>query len=146
MVEIAQKSHGASSEFNSVFSLENVDQWKSIRTSAIQSRSCPMWFLGFFNHGKGAPRQEISKWSMVCSTFLRSRWSIVRSELLAKGGTSKRDCHCTFTESQLDVIRWIHELYKWPSYSYSQKETYSRKYSLHTVMILFINSVWCRWF
>jgi hypothetical protein len=27
----------------------------------IQFRSCPMQFLGFSNHEKGAPRQEISK-------------------------------------------------------------------------------------
>jgi hypothetical protein len=70
--------------------LENVDQWNLIKISAIQSRSCPMWFLGFSNHEKGALRQEISKWSMVCSTFLRSGWSIVRSALLSKGGTLKK--------------------------------------------------------
>jgi hypothetical protein len=50
----------------------------------------PMWFLGFSNHEKGVLRQEISKWSMVCSTFSRSRWSIVRSASLAKGGTLKK--------------------------------------------------------
>jgi hypothetical protein len=55
----------------------------------IQFRSCPMWFLGFSNHEKGAPRQEISKLLMVCNTFLRSGWSIVRSASLAKGGTSR---------------------------------------------------------
>jgi hypothetical protein len=61
-----------------------------IRTSAIQFRSRPMRFLGFSNHEKGAPRQEISKWSTVCSTFPRSGWSVVRSVSLAKGGTSKK--------------------------------------------------------
>jgi hypothetical protein len=49
-----------------------------------------MQFLGFSNHEKGAPRQEISKWSTVYSTFLRSGWSIVRSASLAKGGTLKK--------------------------------------------------------
>jgi hypothetical protein len=49
--------------------LGKVDQWNPIRTSAIQFRSRPMRFLGFSNHEKGAPRQEISKWSTVCSTF-----------------------------------------------------------------------------
>jgi hypothetical protein len=49
-----------------------------------------MRFLGFSNHEKGAPRQEISKWSTVCNTFLRSGWSVVRSASLAKGGTSKK--------------------------------------------------------
>jgi hypothetical protein len=39
MVGKAQKSHGARSELNSVFGLENVDRWNPIRTSAIQSRS-----------------------------------------------------------------------------------------------------------
>jgi hypothetical protein len=53
-------------------------------------RSCLMQFLGFYNHEKGATRQKIWKWSTVCSTFLRSGWSVVRSALLAKGGTSKK--------------------------------------------------------
>jgi hypothetical protein len=56
----------------------------------IQSRSCSMRFLGFSNHEKGAPRQEISKWSTVCSTFSRSGRSVVKSASLAKGGTSKK--------------------------------------------------------
>jgi hypothetical protein len=49
-----------------------------------------MRFLGSFNHEKGAPRQEISKWSKVCNTFSRSGWSVVRRALLAKRGTSKK--------------------------------------------------------
>jgi hypothetical protein len=61
MVGKAQKSHGARSELNSVFGLEKVNRWNPIRTSAIQSRSCPMRFLGFSSHEKGAPRHEISK-------------------------------------------------------------------------------------
>jgi hypothetical protein len=84
------KSHGARSEFNSVFGLEKVDGWNPIRTSAIQSRSRPMRFLGFSSHEKGAPKQEISKWSTVCSTFSRSGWSVVRSTSLAKVGASKK--------------------------------------------------------
>jgi hypothetical protein len=51
----------------------------------------PMRFLGFSNNEKGAPRQEISKWSTVCSTFPRSGWSVVRDASLAKEGTSKRE-------------------------------------------------------
>jgi mevalonate pyrophosphate decarboxylase len=73
MVGKAQKLHGARSELNSVFSLEKVDRWNVTRTSAIQSRSRPMRFLGFSNHEKGAPRQEISKRSTVCSTFFE-KW------------------------------------------------------------------------
>jgi hypothetical protein len=38
----------------------------------------------------GALRQEISKLSMVCSTFSRSRWSVIRSASLSKGDTSKK--------------------------------------------------------
>jgi hypothetical protein len=60
MVGKAQKSHRARSELNSVFGFEKVHQWNPIRTSAIQSRSRPMRFLGFSNHEKGALRQ-ISK-------------------------------------------------------------------------------------
>jgi hypothetical protein len=61
MVGKAQKSHGIASELNSVFGLKKVDRWNRIRTSAIQSRSCPMQFLGFYNNEKGAPRQKTPK-------------------------------------------------------------------------------------
>jgi hypothetical protein len=61
MVGKAQKSHGARSELNSVFGLGKVDQWNTIRTSAIQSRSCRVRLLSFSNHEKEALRQEISK-------------------------------------------------------------------------------------
>jgi hypothetical protein len=84
MVGKDQKSHGARPEFNSVFGLEKVDRWNPIRTSAIQSRSLAMRFLGFSNHEKGAPRQEISKRSTVCGTFSGSGWSVVRSASLSK--------------------------------------------------------------
>jgi hypothetical protein len=90
MVGRAQKSHGARSELNFVFGLQNVDRWNPIRTSAIQSRSRPMRFLGISNHEKGAQRQEISKWLTICSTFPRSGWSVVKSASPAKGGTSKK--------------------------------------------------------
>jgi hypothetical protein len=56
----------------------------------IKFRSHSMWFLGFSNHEKGAPRQDILKWTMVCSMFSRSGWSVVRNALLSKGGTSKK--------------------------------------------------------
>jgi hypothetical protein len=59
MIGKDQISHEARSELNPVFGLEKVDRWNSIRTSPIQSRSRPMRFLGFSNHEKGAPRQEI---------------------------------------------------------------------------------------
>jgi hypothetical protein len=86
----AQKSHGMRSELNSVFSSEKVDRWNPIRTFATQSRSRSMRFLGFSNHEKGAPRQEVSKRSTVCSMFPRSGWSVVRSASLTKEGTSKK--------------------------------------------------------
>jgi hypothetical protein len=73
-----------------LFGLEKVVQWNPIRTSVIQFRSHPMQVLGVSNHEKWAPRQEILKWSTVCSTFLRSGWSVVRSALLAKGGTLEK--------------------------------------------------------
>jgi hypothetical protein len=41
------KSLEIASELNSVFSLEKMDRWNPIRTSAIQSRSRPMRFLSF---------------------------------------------------------------------------------------------------
>jgi hypothetical protein len=90
MVGKGQKSHGARSELNSVFGLEKLDRWNPIRSSAIQSRSRPMRFLGFSNHENGAPRQEISKWSTVCSTFSRSGWSAVGSSSLANWSSSKK--------------------------------------------------------
>jgi hypothetical protein len=49
-----------------------------------------MLFLDFSNHEKGALRKDIPKWLMICSTFSRSGWSIVRSASLAKEGTSKK--------------------------------------------------------
>jgi hypothetical protein len=61
MVGKAEKSHVARSGLNYVFGLEKVGGWNPIRTSAIQSRSRRMRFLGFSNHEKGAPRREISK-------------------------------------------------------------------------------------
>jgi hypothetical protein len=70
--------------------LEKTNRWNSIKTSAIQSRSLPMRFLGFSNHGKGALRQEISKLSTVCNTFSRSGWRVETSASLSKGGSSKK--------------------------------------------------------
>jgi hypothetical protein len=61
MVGKAQKSHGSRSELNSVFGLEKVARWNPIRTLAIQSKSRSVRFLGFSNHEKGAPKQEISE-------------------------------------------------------------------------------------
>jgi hypothetical protein len=90
MVGKAQKSHGTRSELNSLFGLEKVDRWNPIRTSAVQSTSRTLRFLGFSNHEKEAPRQEISKWWTVRSTFSKYGWSVVRSASLAKGGTSKK--------------------------------------------------------
>jgi hypothetical protein len=125
-----QKSHGTTYESNSVFGLEKVDRWNPIKTSAIQSGSRPMRFLGFSNHEKGAPKQEISKWSTVCSTFSRRRWSVV-SASLAKGGTSK----------------------KRPSLHLHKDPTRSNKASLRTVQTALAklkerinsNSRWCIW-
>jgi hypothetical protein len=56
----------------------------------IQFRSRPMRLLGFSNHEKGAPGQEISKWSTVCGTFSRSGWSVIRRESLIKGDSSRK--------------------------------------------------------
>jgi hypothetical protein len=112
-----------------------VDWWNLIRTSAIQSRFRPMWFLGFFSHEKGVPRKEFLKWSMVCSMFPRSGWSVVRSQLLAKGGTFKETIlhfhkvptqsnkvsprisqtaliHCT----ELCVLDWFKIKFTWPNF------------------------------
>jgi hypothetical protein len=89
MIGKAQKLHGVRSELNSVFGLEKVDWWNPIRISAIQPKSRPLQFLSFSNHEKGVLRQEITMGSTVCSIFLRSRWSSIRSALLAKGGTLK---------------------------------------------------------
>jgi hypothetical protein len=56
----------------------------------IQFRSRRKWYLGFSNREKGVPRQEISKWSTVCSKFSKSGWSVVRSASFANGGASKK--------------------------------------------------------
>jgi hypothetical protein len=74
MVGRAQKSHGVRSELSSVFSFKKTDRWNPIRTSAMQSRFRSMRFLGFSNHETGTPRQEISKWSTVYSTYYIHFW------------------------------------------------------------------------
>jgi hypothetical protein len=56
----------------------------------FNSNLAPCDFWAFPTMKGGAPRQEISKRSTVCSTFSRSGWSVVRSASLAKGGTSKK--------------------------------------------------------
>jgi hypothetical protein len=91
LVEKAQKFHGTRSGLydrcsNGVPLIHFF--WAEHR---IQFRTCPMQILGFSNHEKGAPRQEILKWSTVCSTFLRSGWSVVRSASLAKGGIFEKE-------------------------------------------------------
>jgi hypothetical protein len=90
MVGRAQKSHGVRSELYGGCS-NGVPPINFFQAEhRIQFRSRPMRFLGFSNNGKWAPRQEISKWSTVCSTFSRSEWSTVRSASLTKGGTSEK--------------------------------------------------------
>jgi hypothetical protein len=90
MVGKAQKSHGPRSGLYGGCS-NGVPPIKFFQAEhRIQFRYRPMRLLGFSNHEKGALRQEISKWPTICSTFSRSGWSVVRSESLAKGGTSKK--------------------------------------------------------
>jgi hypothetical protein len=86
MVGKAQKSHGTRFELNSVFGLETWIGGTPLEHPPYSS----VRFLGFSNHEKGAPKQEISKWSTVCSTLPRSGWSVVRSTSLAKGSASKK--------------------------------------------------------
>jgi hypothetical protein len=90
MVRKAQKSHGARSRLYGGCSngVQPIHFFQA--EHRIQFRSCPIRFLGFSNHEKGAPRQEISKWLTVCSTFSRTGWSFVRSTSFAKGGTSNK--------------------------------------------------------
>jgi hypothetical protein len=119
MIGKAQKSHGARSGRLYGGRSNEVPPFHFFQTEyRIQFRSRLMRFLGFSNHEKEAPRQEISKRSTVCSKFSRSEWSIVRSASLAKGGTSKkRDRHHTSTKFRLGVISWVHELCKRPPYN-----------------------------
>jgi hypothetical protein len=89
MFREAQKSHEATSRLygGSSNGVTPIHFFKA--ENRIQFRSRPTRLLDFSNHEKGAPRQKISKWSTICSTFSRSGWSGVRSASLAKGGTSK---------------------------------------------------------
>jgi hypothetical protein len=91
MVGKAQKSHGARSGLYGGCSNGVPPILFFQAEHRIQFRSRSMRFLSFSNYEKaGSPRQEISKWSMACSTFSRSGWSVVRSVLLTKGCTSKK--------------------------------------------------------
>jgi hypothetical protein len=91
-----------------------------------------MWFLGFSNHEKGAPRQEILKCSTVCSTFLRSGWSIVEVHRLAREVLKKRDHHHTSTKFWFGVMRWVHELCKRPL-----KISFNRAHNFWPICVLF---------
>jgi hypothetical protein len=108
MVGKAQKSHGTRTGlyggcFNGIPPIHFFQA-----KHRIQFRSRPMRFLGFSNHEKGAPRQEISKRSTVCSTFSRSGWSVAEMHRLPREVLRKRDRHRTFTMFRLGVTRWIH--------------------------------------
>jgi hypothetical protein len=57
--------------------------------------SCDLERFSIYEKGAltSKPPASLSFWSLrqtVCSTFSRSGWSVVRSALIAKGGTSKR--------------------------------------------------------
>jgi hypothetical protein len=93
MVGKAQKLWGARSELNTVFGLEKVARWNPITTFAIQSGSSPMQFLGFSNHEKGAPRQEISVINGLQHIF--KKWVEHCKKCVACQGRyfKKRDCH-----------------------------------------------------
>jgi hypothetical protein len=78
------------SALNFVFRLEKLDRRNPVRKFAIQSRSRPLRFLAFSNHEKGDPKEEISKWLTVCSTFSISGWRVVGSASITKGSTSKK--------------------------------------------------------
>jgi hypothetical protein len=114
MIGKAQKSHGARSGLYGGCS-NGVPPIHFFQAEhRIKFRSHSMRLLGFSNHENGVPRQEISKWSTVCSTFSRRGWSVVRSAALAKSllrkVLRKRDRRRTFTKFWLGVIRWVHEL------------------------------------
>jgi hypothetical protein len=88
MVGKVKKSHGARSGLHGGCS-DRVPPIHFFQDEhRIQFRSRSMRFLGFSNHEKGDPRQEISKRSTVCSTSSISGWSVVRSASLVKGGIS----------------------------------------------------------
>jgi hypothetical protein len=91
MVGKAQKSHGVRSGLHCGCCSKGVPASHFFQAEhRIKFSPHPLRFLGFSNHEKGAPRQKISKWSTVCSTYSRSGWSVVRSASLAKVGTSKK--------------------------------------------------------
>jgi hypothetical protein len=116
MVGKAQKSHGARSGLCGRCSngVPPINFFQAEHRSQFKSRS--MRLLGFSNHENGAPRQEISRWSTVCSTFSRSGWSILRSASLAKRSTSKKRPSPHLHKIPTLVIKWVHELCKRPSY------------------------------
>jgi hypothetical protein len=119
--------------------MQTVDHFEISCLGAIQSRSRPHAISGLFQPWKGSYVQEILKWLMVCSMFSRSRWSIVRSASLAKGGTLKKRPSPHLHKFWLGVIQWVHELYKLPSYiNYFPLFYFHMKYELyghvHTVI------------
>jgi hypothetical protein len=65
----------------------------------FNSDLAPCDFWAFPTMKGGAPKQEISKLSTVCSTFARGGWSDVRRASLVKGGTSKKETVITPPQS-----------------------------------------------
>jgi hypothetical protein len=61
MVGKDKKSHGARSELNPVFGLENVDRRNPISNIRHRVQISPHEIFGLSNHEKEALRQEISK-------------------------------------------------------------------------------------
>jgi hypothetical protein len=89
-----------------------VDRWNPIKTSAIQSNSRPMRFLGFYNHEKGALRLAANGLQHIFEK---------RVERCKNGIARKRDRHRTSTKFRLGVIRWAHVLFKRFSYKRGSK-------------------------
>jgi hypothetical protein len=118
MVGKAQKSHEATSGRYGGCS-NGVPPIHFFRAEhRIQFRSRPMRFRGFSNHEKRAPRQEISKWSTVRSTFSIMGGALYEVHCLPTEVLRKWERHHTSTKFRLGVIRWVHDLCKRPSYKW----------------------------
>jgi hypothetical protein len=112
MVGKAQKSHGAKSEFNSVFGLEKVDRHPPYSSDPT---SCD--FRAFPTMKRELRGKKFRSDQRSAAHFREVGGALQEVHRFQREVLRKRDLHHTSTKFRLGVIRWVHELFKQPSYT-----------------------------
>jgi hypothetical protein len=85
--------------------MAETDQWNLIRTSVIQSRSCPVRFLGFSKHENGALRLLLHLTARSLLHVFEKWVERCKKRIACQGRYFEKDRHHTFTKFRLEVIR-----------------------------------------